>query len=433
MADQNPLTEEELRNLNAQLISERQRLEELEQTLAFKEAELDSQQRLLRSRETESESGSETRFRSTVIGLINEVNDLKLNMGSLISQIGAPHDPQPANTTRPAELNTRPMDHHNLSVPRLSFKDVLDSIPTFDGESKSVLKFIRACKRAREMFPPHLEPTLTRLLRNKLRRQAYTAFEDDSFTNIKEFTERLKEIFGSSKTINEYRGELGNITKNKNEHIIDYISRVKDLHTAILEEEATSVGVQSESSPTNFEAETLECFLAGLPPDFRTRLKLEGCSNLALAYANAVKIEKEIEKDQNKFEDTRSVNKGTSQTYVKTIAAHKSETCEHCNRKGHKSDNCWSKYPDKRPNRTRSDENRDRNQANKSRVSCDYCSKIGHTTTQCYKKQNDEKRAAENEKSRSGNTGANRTDTVSERLVRTVQTANETSAPSTSN
>ena len=38
MADQNPLTEEELRNLNAQLISERQRLEELEQTLAFKEA-----------------------------------------------------------------------------------------------------------------------------------------------------------------------------------------------------------------------------------------------------------------------------------------------------------------------------------------------------------------------------------------------------------
>ena len=283
MADQDPLTEEELRNLNAQLISERQRLEELEQTSAFKEAELDSQQRLLRSRETESESESETRFRSTVIGLINERNDLKLNMGSLISQIGAPHNPQPANTNRPAVLNTMPTDHYNLSVPRLSFKDVLDSIPTLDGESKSVLKFIRACERAPEMFPPHLEPTLARLLRNKLRRQAYTAFEDDSFTNIKEFTEHLKEIFGSSKTINEYRRELGNITKNKNEHIIDYISRVKDLHTAILEEETTSVGVHPERSPTNFEAETLECWT------------LEGCSNLALAYANAVKIEKEIE------------------------------------------------------------------------------------------------------------------------------------------
>lgn len=296
------------------------------------------------------------------------------------------------------------------------------------------------------MFPANLEITLTRLLRNKLKGRAYTAMEDDSFADIKAFTDRLKDVFGASKSINQYRGELGNIAKNKNEHIIDYISRVKDLHAAITEEETSENGAVPRSQNTALENETLECFVGGLPPDFRLRLKLEGCSTLAAAYSNVVKIEKEIESDRVNFRETRSENKNPSQTNVKSIVARDTLICGNCNKKGHKTEDCRAKYPEKRPQRPRANDthqqnsknpigtqNWDKNRDAKPRPSCDYCAKLGHVITQCFKKQNDEKRNAGNANPRSEKPGANRAEKItSERPVRTVNIASETSDPSTS-
>ncbi|KOC63612.1 hypothetical protein WH47_02493 [Habropoda laboriosa] len=46
---------------------------------------------------------------------------------------------------------------------------------------------------------------------------------------------RLKNIFGPRHTVDHYRGELTNIYQGINEHVLDYISRVKDLRTAIID------------------------------------------------------------------------------------------------------------------------------------------------------------------------------------------------------
>lgn len=427
------LDENELRELHEQLTAEKRRLQELEADLATRELELQSQNILNQNRRPSDENPAiNPGLQNVLSNLVLELDTIKNDMSQLSNRVTASHPlmGRAAQTNQPNTSNSDP------NLPRLSFKDILEGIPMFNGENISVLKFVRACKRARDMFPANLEITLTRLLRNKLKGRAYTAMEDDSFADIKAFTDRLKDVFGASKTVNQYRGELGNITKNENEHIIDYISRVKDLHAAISEEETPDNGSISRSRSNTLEIETLECFIAGLPPDFRLRLKLEGCTTLASAYANAVKIEKEIEKDRLNFKEPRFEHKKpTSQTHVKTIAAREVLTCENCSKKGHKSEDCWSKYPEKRPQRTKGNGNPNKmqpNRDNKSRPSCDYCAKLGHVVAQCFKKQNDEKRNAGNAKSRSENSGANRVEKASERPVLTVNIANETSAPSTS-
>lgn len=439
-----PLTEEELLKLHEQLIAEKQRLLEMETDLAARELDLEGQTISNQRQSDENPTvnlPTNPGFQNVIGDLTVELDNIKRDMTLLSNRVHASHP----LAGRAAPINPQNTGNSDPDHPRLSFKDILEGIPTFNGENISVLKFVRACKRAKDMFPANLELTLTRLLRNKLKGRAYTAMEDDSFADIKAFTDRLKDVFGASKSLNQYRGELGNIAKHQSEHIIDYISRVKDLHAAITEEEKLENGATPRGRLTTLENETLDCFIAGLPPDFRLRLRLEGCTTLASAYANAVKIEKEIEKDRVNFRVTGVEIKKPSQTHVKTIAARESLTCENCHKKGHKSDDCWSKFPEKRPQRPRTDGTTaqhnnvpnktqvwDKNRDGKPRPSCEYCAKLGHVITQCFKKQNDEKRNTGNANPRSENPGANRAEKPTERPVRTVNISNETSVPSTS-
>lgn len=438
------LSDTELRELSEQLSTEKERLRDMEHDLASRELELQAQQIHINQQQSRvAENSVDSRFQSTITNLVLELNNIRSEMSNLNTRV---MEAQPATTRVPPIFsagNQLATSNSDPNLPRLSFKDILEGIPSFNGDNISVLKFVRACKRARDMFPATLEITLTRLLRNKLKGRAYTAVEDDSFVNINALSEKLKEVFGAAKSINQYRGELGNIIKNKNEHIIDYISRVKDLHSAIREEETDETGTISRTRSASLENETLECFIAGLPPNFRLRLKLEGCQNLAMAYANAVKIEKEIEKDRVNFKETRTENKNSSQSNVKTISTRDSTSCKHCNKTGHIIDDCWTKYPDKRPHRRESsgktepgkfDNKRISGEGNKKYPPCSYCKKLGHPESRCFAKLNDsQKTKSENEKSRSEKLGANRAVKASERPVRAVNTASEKSEPSTSN
>jgi len=47
----------------------------------------------------------------------------------------------------------------------------------------------------------------------------------------------LTEVVGTHKTLNQYKGELSVIYMKTKQHILDYIIRVKDLRSAILDTE----------------------------------------------------------------------------------------------------------------------------------------------------------------------------------------------------
>ena len=179
--------------------------------------------------------------------------------------------------------------------PPISIKDAVETVPTFDGSKPSVFQFLRACERAKSMVPPQYESHLVKLLMNKLRGYAFLAVEDASVSTVKEFGNRLKDMFAPAKTVNEYRGELGSIYQRPGEEIFSYIDRVKNLRLAIIDGEQSRHGNISTSLQESIDMDTREAFLRGLPHDVYMRTMLVGCDSLDEAYRQAVNSTREME------------------------------------------------------------------------------------------------------------------------------------------
>lgn len=434
------LNEEELRILSEQLDKKQELLREQEKSLMEKDHETQGKLEALEARQREMTSTSEpsnlpneqfSALQKALSTLVSQMGNLRTEITEIKNERSGQTRPPPSDSIRPEPTNHF-CENHSNPVPRnqnLKFKDALESVPIFNGYNIPVLRFIRSCKRARDMFTPNLESNLTQLLRNKLKGHAATALEDYTFDNVSDFADRLKILFGSAKTLNEFRGELGNITKLKSEHIIDYISRIKDLHMAIKEAELDNHGLIRSDQYDTLDNDTLDCFTKGLPPDFRMRLKLEGFLDLEDAYSKAIKVEKEMSRDRSQF---RPDNK-PSVAQVKTLSPSERPACSHCSR-NHPSENCWQKFPEKRPahgpqfkptnnNNNASQPNTERD--NRSRPPCAYCQKPGHSEPMCYKKQNDERNRAPSDPKNSGSRpvvrASPRDEIHQERPVRTIE------------
>ena len=89
------------------------------------------------------------------------------------------------------------------------------------------------------MVPRHQEPQLVKLLMNKLRGHAFLTVEDSQVISLNDFGNKLKDMFGPGKSLNEYKGELGIIFQRPGEDILDpyiHMDRVRNLRLVIMEE-----------------------------------------------------------------------------------------------------------------------------------------------------------------------------------------------------
>lgn len=185
--------------------------------------------------------------------------------------------------------------HHESASP-IRFKDVIDSIPKYDGHKMSVFQFSKICDRALKLIPPQQEIYLVQLIMNKLQGHAYTAIEGINFHSVSHLTSQLKKIFGPNKSLNQYRGELGNLYMQPNEDIFNYIERVKDLRTAIIDGETEIHGVLLTEEEDKVDYECTEAFINGLPSELLVRVKLEGRhSDLNSAIALTTQLVKTLE------------------------------------------------------------------------------------------------------------------------------------------
>ncbi|XP_076302029.1 uncharacterized protein LOC143220224 [Lasioglossum baleicum] len=199
----------------------------------------------------------------------------------------------------PRQSNTRP-PHRNHSPERedsrLVIKAAIESIPSFDGTNICVLQFTRACQRARDLVPRHAEKTLSKLIVSKLRGSAYTAIEDERVDKVADISNRLKDIFGPHHTIDHYRGEMANIYMRANEHILQYISRVKDLRTAIIDCH------RDDPDMVEIDVLTKNSFIRGLIPKLRPEVRQVKHRSLRAVFDEAVIHYKDIELDKQRYE-----------------------------------------------------------------------------------------------------------------------------------
>lgn len=243
------------------------------------------------------------------------------------------------------------------AYPKSYLRDALELVPKYDGHNLPVWQFARACKRAKETVPMVDEAMFVRMLRNKLTHHAYLAVEDEMHPTVEKFLDSLKRSFGTGKSSNYYRGQLSMTFKKPNEHVIDYIGRVKDLKTAIIEGDQTSFGRQlSEVEIASIESFALEAFLEGLPRDYRTELRAEGYSNLNDACSKTIMIDRRLQREELRYKNVRpsrdnsaplptqtlqhSSTAPPNDSFLNPVAPGNQKICGFCKKFGHLINEC---------------------------------------------------------------------------------------------
>ncbi|KYN00051.1 hypothetical protein ALC62_09188 [Cyphomyrmex costatus] len=188
---------------------------------------------------------------------------------------------------------------------KISFREVTESIPYYDGYNIPLTRFTRACRRAREIIPPNAERDLTKLLINKLGNRAYSAVEDEPCDSISDLIDLLTGAFGSPKTVDQYRGELSTVFLKPFEHVLDYISRVKDLRTAILDMERREKHYLDPYFASQIDDLTARSFVDGLPLEYRIQIGPDTRMSHTQAFAAAKTIAKRRELDKQRESERR--------------------------------------------------------------------------------------------------------------------------------
>ena len=308
--------------IQAKLLAENQALkreqeqferEKVETRRAYEKrhASLEAKEKEILNWERDNDSRDETINR-----LMNEVREMQ----SIIRQTAAtgaiprnplattppPRDPSRADynnpTARPPrEIHFTMDEQEDLNAPRISFREVLETIPTFNGYNMPVAQFARACRRARDLFPAQSERNLTKMICNKLRDRAAAAVEDEPCSSITQLIDLLNGAFGSLKTVDQYRGELSMIFLKPSEHVLDYISRVKDLRSAIIDSMRRE-GADSDDQIAEVDRFTVRSFCDGLPLPYRLQMQSEKYTHPADAFSAAKTIARRRELDNQRFE-----------------------------------------------------------------------------------------------------------------------------------
>lgn len=229
--------------------------------------------------------------------LPSQINTLKLQIDTLQS---APSTEYRNTNEVPLIPSSENLDTNPklLSPPEQSpirLKDIADSIPKFDGQKISVFQFSKICERALDLIPSHHEPYLVQLILSKLQGHAYTVIEGSIYDNVNQLLRKLKQIFGPNKSLNQYKGELGNAYMRHNETIFDYIARIKELRTAIIDiEKEMNIHLDRWIIDT-IDQDCLDSFINGLPSELLIRVKIEGYTSLDDAFTKAIQLSKTLE------------------------------------------------------------------------------------------------------------------------------------------
>lgn len=291
------MTEAEIEILNNRIAEKEKMLREQAEALRHRQEELEN----LRQDISMSRESSEITFRERMQDVEQKLSmlaDLPDQMEYLKSQVADIQIPTGRDT--PTGLFERNNTQRNCEQSPIRLKDAIDSIPRYDGHKMSVFQFCKMCERALSLIPNYHEFHLVQLIINKLHGHAYAAVEGTDFSTVFALTRRLKEVFGPNKSTDQYRGELANIFMKSNEHILDYVERVKELKTSILDGEMTETGYINGTVQYRIEQNAKESFINGLPSDLLIRVKLERPGSLEDAVVCAIQLTKTLEAENSR-------------------------------------------------------------------------------------------------------------------------------------
>lgn len=274
--------------LQRQLSEERQRRAEIEERLH--DSQFNSTVETVINRDSEPQGLPQTPRIKNVVTIHEASRNTNAcrNLGGF--EIPQPVPIQPID---PVPINQNPNTGITMSV---YIKEALFNVPRFDGTNLTA--FLRACRRAVSSVPPNLEPHLVALFKNKFSDHTYTAVESIHFENMRDLSDRLKQIFAPTETLNHLRGKLDAAKRYQKETMLTYVNRILDLRDAMLDRKRYNRGEElSRQEIEEIEDEVMEGFLDGLDPELRLRMRDTQGRPLSMIIDEAIAVEKQMERD----------------------------------------------------------------------------------------------------------------------------------------
>lgn len=379
--DETPMTTDELLKLELQLKQLQLTLFEKERSLAETERSLPLKFREDLSRLNAKEEEIEERMRQLEIReeQLSQINsNRRINHGSEREELNG-------ELLQKMETLSVELEQIRDRIPRrepprelegrVTLKDALAYIPSYDGNNMTVFQFIRSCKRAVAMLAPTMTAVFLELIRQKLTGRARSALESIEYGTVHELEAVLRNLFDTSRTATQCKAEFENIVKLNTENILDYINRARTLHADILHLERSERVTVSPQDEVKINKDGVRAFLNGIPPAIRVRIMLLDHDTLDKAYQAAITTYRDVEKDNKRFPDAARVhliktNENQSPNSPPPVAR---QPCTYCNLNNHNVSNCFKKK-------------RDEGQADQIPIArCDFCKIKGHDITVCRK------------------------------------------------
>ncbi|XP_076396120.1 uncharacterized protein LOC143265820 [Megachile rotundata] len=262
----------ELRSRQTELMSEDE-VAMVQKQQIEKERRLREEARMLDSERRELE---EARLRNEAV--LAKIRKAEKNQGAIPKKSDIPEEP-------PAEMEVPSVAVASESV-SYTLNEAVKMVPALNGS------------------PPTLLTFTLKLIIGHLSGHAAAAVEDEKIDTVAELCNILRDIFGPQRIVDYYRGELTSIYMKNGEHVLDFITRVKDLRDAILD---CDRGTPNIDEINNFAK---SCFIDGLMSPMRLEVKVVAAEPLKCVFREAISVFKrlELEKSRQGRTEVRRVN-----------------------------------------------------------------------------------------------------------------------------
>lgn len=289
----------------------------------------------------------------------------------------------PRDTPKLPPVRTVKTEMANSSL-RVSLKDALAVVPTYDGATTSLSMFIQGCEEALEMLDPGSEAHLVKAVRIKIIGEPRRSIMQQTFENMRALHKFLKCIYAPARNIYQLQGELGSIYQRPNETVVAYSNRIRDLGYQILDAyESENDAPADEAFVRNTKNSLPLCFVQGLKSEIEQRMTMEG--SIDDIVKRAVKIEKQLIARKALREgirdsaDSKEATVGAKRS-IKAISFEEVK-CQLCNKLGHEAGVC----PEKKPVNAQVASTTTPSDPPKIIPTCQVCSKKGHSADRCFK------------------------------------------------
>lgn len=295
-----------------------------------------------------------------------------------------------------------------VKMSSFNISHALKLIPEYDGDSKTLHRFIQVCKiqYARATSAEHKAEFLD-LIRSKLAGRAYDVIlRHNTYSTWEEIERALQNEFSKDRSPQIIQTEMFNLQQGFRENVLEYASRIERL----LEELDISTTKNESAVGSNAirklnQQMAINNFKRGLRHPLKLILKATRHETLREAIDYAAEEEKLLETER-KLNPTTSFRTSTPNTPRKQ--------CQFCKNFGHEANECrklsyrlnnsstvMPKFPPKREQIN----NINRSSNIPEQKICRYCKNLGHDIQHCRKREYNNKQYEQNNASSSQGNG----------------------------